>query len=118
MTSCLLFTIHLSLFTDYCLPLTVHLSAEAKRRSLMNIVWTKHAVERLKQWERTFGITREEVESVLRDPEQVVDGDLGVKIAQAKRRGGVLRIAFKEDEGGHRIVTVYWSSRVERYWKG
>jgi hypothetical protein len=84
----------------------------------MNIVWTKHAVERLKQWEKTIGITQEEAERVLRDPGQVVDGDLGVKIAQAKSRGGVLRVPFKEEEGGYRIITVYWSSRVERYWKG
>jgi len=84
----------------------------------MNIVWTKHAVERLKQWEKTIGITEEEAERVWRDPGQVVDGDLGVKIAQAKSRDGVLRIPFKEEEGGYRIITVYWSSRVERYWKG
>ncbi len=84
----------------------------------MKIAWTRHAEERQKAWEKVLGITREEVEDLLMDPQQVVPGDRDVFVAQGKRGRGLLRVPFIDAEGGRKIVTIYWSSKVEKYWKG
>jgi len=42
----------------------------------MRIVWTKHAEERQKEWERKKGITQLEVEDLLKKPEQIVSGHM------------------------------------------
>ena len=84
----------------------------------MKIVWTRHAEERQEAWEKVLGITRVEVEDLLMDPQQVVPGDRDVFVAQGKRGRGLLRVPFIEAEGGRKIVTIYWSSKVEKYWKG
>lgn len=82
------------------------------------IVWTRHAEERQQEWQRKLGITRHEVEEIVKNPEQVVPGDRAVLVAQARREGGLLRVPFVEGEAQRKILTVYWTSRVERYWKG
>jgi len=84
----------------------------------MRIVWTRHAQERQQEWEKKRGVTRQEVEDVLKDPEQIVPGDRDVLVAQAKRGEGLLRVPFVELEGKRRVLTVYWTSRVEKYWRG
>lgn len=38
-------------------------------------------------------------------------------VAQARIRKGLLRVPFVEIEGKRKILTVYWTSKVERYWK-
>ena len=81
------------------------------------IAWTKHAEDRLNEWQRTLGITREEVEQVLADPEQVVPGDGEVLVAQARRGLGLLRVPFLSVEARKRVLTVYWTSKVEKYWR-
>jgi len=40
-----------------------------------------------------------------------------VLVAQAKTRNGLLRVPFVEIEGNRKVLTVYWTSKVERYWK-
>ena len=52
----------------------------------MEIIWTKHAEDRQKQWER-------------------------------KTRDGLLRAPFIEIEGKRKILTLYWTSKVGKYWK-
>lgn len=47
----------------------------------MDIVWTQHAEERQQQWEQRLGITREEVEAVVIQPEQVISDSSGVLVA-------------------------------------
>ena len=42
----------------------------------MAVIWTRHAQERQREWQRSRGITRE-VERLVSAPEQVVPGDLG-----------------------------------------
>lgn len=84
----------------------------------MKIVWTKHAEERQQEWQRTLGITRQEVEELVKNPAQVVPGDRAVLIAQVRRGNGLLRVAFVEGKGNRTVLTVYWTSRIERYWKG
>ena len=83
----------------------------------MKIIWTRHAEERQEEWRKKLGITRQEVEDLLRDPEQVVPGDLEALVAQARRGNGLLRVPFVEAEGRRKILTVYWTSKVEKYWR-
>ncbi|NWF91909.1 MAG: hypothetical protein HXY46_03260 [Syntrophaceae bacterium] len=55
----------------------------------MKLVWTKHTEERQKEWERKKGITRLEVEDLLKKPEQMVPGDMDVLIAQVRKHRGI-----------------------------
>ncbi len=82
----------------------------------MQIFWTKHAEERQKQWQTKLGITREEVENILRKPEQVVEENQ-VLVAQCKRGNGLLRVVFVEIGDIYRIITLYWTNQVKRYWQ-
>lgn len=83
----------------------------------MRVVWSSHAEQRQKAWERTLGITRQEVEQLVLAPEQIVAGAAGVSVAQMKRGKGLLRAPFVEAHGDRKIVTVYYTTRVERYWE-
>jgi len=83
----------------------------------VRIIWTRHAEERQEAWQKKLGITRQEVEDLLRNPEQVVPGDLEALVAQARRGNGLLRAPFVETERGRKILTVYWTSKVEKYWQ-
>lgn len=84
----------------------------------VKIIWTNHAQERQREWEEEVGVTRREVESVVSFPEQIVPGDREVQVAQSRPGNGLLRVPFIEGEDGRRVIIVYWTSRVERYWKG
>lgn len=83
----------------------------------MKAIWTRHAEDRQREWEKRLEITREEVENVIRSPEQIVPGDQTILVAQSRRGKGLLRVAFEEIEEGRKIVTLYWTSKVEKYWK-
>lgn len=83
----------------------------------MKIIWTRHAEGRQKEWEKRLGVTRQEVEDLVSHPEQIVPGDMDAFVAQARIRKGLLRAPFVETEGKRKILTVYWTSKVERYWK-
>lgn len=83
----------------------------------MKILWTKHAEDRQQEWEKKLGITRQEVENVVSNPKQIVPGDLGILIAQSKTRNGLLRSPFIEIGDDRKILTVYWTSKVGRYWR-
>ncbi len=52
------------------------------------------------------------------NPEQVVPGDREALVAQTRRGSGLLRVPFVEVEAGRKILTVYWTSRLEKYSKG
>jgi hypothetical protein len=84
----------------------------------MKIIWTRHAEQRQKDWEQRRGITRLEIERVILNPEQMVRGDLNVIIAQSRRGDGLLRIPCVEVQGGMKVLTVYWTSKVDKYWEG
>jgi hypothetical protein len=83
----------------------------------MKIVWTKHAEDRQKEWEKKLEITRQEVENMIRRPEQVVPGDQNTLVAQSRRGNGLLRVAFESTESDRKILTLYWTSKVQKYWK-
>jgi hypothetical protein len=82
----------------------------------MKVIWTKHAEERRKEWEKKTGITKQEVEHIVRVPGQIVPGDMNTLVAQSKNRNGLLRVPFVEINGDRKILTVYWTSKVEKYW--
>ena len=83
----------------------------------MDIIWTGHARDRQKEWHKKLGITEEEVEKLLKNPAQIVPGDRGVLVAQVRSGNGLLRVPFVNVEGNRKVVTIYWTSRVEKYWK-
>jgi hypothetical protein len=83
----------------------------------MHIEWTRHALERQKLWQLTHGITREDVEAVLMAPEQVVPGHGSTWVAQGRKAGRLLRVAFRREGDSIKVLTVYWTSRVGRYFK-
>jgi hypothetical protein len=51
------------------------------------------------------------------EPEQVVPGDLDALVAQTRRGEGLLRVPFVEMGNGRKILTVYWTSKVAKYWQ-
>ena len=83
----------------------------------MECLWTRHAEERQQEWQTKLGVTREQVEEVLRHPEQIVAGDQSALIAQSRRDDGLLRVPFLSVGEDRKILTVYWTSRIGRYWK-
>lgn len=76
-----------------------------------------HAEECQKLWEKTLGITKEEIEKVIINPDQIVPGDGEVLIVQSKRGNGLLRVPFINERNVIKVLTVYWTSKVEKYWK-
>jgi len=50
-------------------------------------------------------------------PEQIQLGDQGAFVAQSKKHDGLLRIPFIKIEGKRKILTIYWTSKIDRYWK-
>ena len=83
----------------------------------MKIIWTKHAENRQKEWDKKLGITRQKVEDLVQQPEQIVPGDMNVRVAQARTYNGLLRVPFVTVGEDKKILTVYWPSRVEKYWE-
>jgi len=83
----------------------------------MNVAWTEHAEHRLLEWSRRRGITREQVEDTVVTPAQIVPGHAGLYIAQSRMGPGLLRVPFFEVEDSRTIVTVYWTSQINRYWR-
>jgi hypothetical protein len=80
----------------------------------MECLWTKHAEERQQEWQTKLGVTREEVEEVLRYSGQIVAGDQSALIAQSRRDDGLLRVPFLSVGEDRKILTVYWTSRIGR----
>lgn len=83
----------------------------------MECLWTRPVEERQQEWQTKLGVTREEVEEVLRHPEQIVAGDQSALIAQSRRDDGPLRVPFLSVGEDRKILTVYWTSRIGSYWK-
>jgi len=83
----------------------------------VKVIWTRHAIERQQEWQAKPGITRAEVEEVVMNPAQIVPGDLEALVAQTRRGRGLLRVPFAQAGDDRKILTVYWTSKVEKYWK-
>lgn len=67
------------------------------------------------------GIGEEQVYETVRSPDQLVQGYRGRKIAQKKyRRKGkeyLLRAVLEEHFEETQVITVYITSKIDRYWK-
>lgn len=74
------------------------------------IVFTKHALERMKQ--RT--ITRDEVIEVLTISKERITDNLGHSIAQVDCNGKILRVFFVERDESIIVITAYKTSK-EKY---
>jgi len=55
------------------------------------------------------------VEDIVGNPEQVVPGDMNAFVAQKKVRSGLLRVPFIRIGEDRKILTLYWTSKIERY---
>jgi len=67
------------------------------------------------------GITREWIDNTVLNPEQVMSGYGGRKVAQSKimieGKEYLLRVVYQESEEKHTVVTAYLTSQISRYWK-
>ncbi len=76
------------------------------------IVFTRHALERMKQ----RGITQKEVEEALLDTSASEPAnDSETIVAQSLLCGRILRVHFRIVDGDRLVVTAYWTSKVRKY---
>ena len=84
----------------------------------MTIKYTKHAETSLR--ERKIG--KDVVEELLNNPQQILKGGGNNEIAQGifNRAGKdfLLRIVYKKEGRIIKVITTYWTSKVEKYWEG
>lgn len=73
------------------------------------IVFTMHALERMKQ----RGISRDEVIQALETSEETITDKLGHSIAQLQLNGKILRVFFVERDGNLIVITAYSSSKMK-----
>lgn len=76
----------------------------------MKLRITKHAEKRMEMYE----ISESLVKNAMENPNSVVEGHSGRKVAQKKLNGYVLRVIYEEEKGINVIVTVY-KAKSERY---
>jgi len=81
--------------------------------SLTRILYTHHALERIKQW----GILPENVTETLLFPEEVVVGHRGRFIAHKRYGNHIIRAVYEYDITLPVLITVYFP-RYERYFEG
>ena len=84
----------------------------------MEIQYTKHAEAILAE----RGITKDVVEELLSHPQQVIKGKGKEEIVQGvfERCGErfLLRVLYVKTSGTHKIITAYWTSKIDKYWEG
>ncbi len=66
---------------------------------------------------KKLGITKREVEDLISNPEQIIPGDMDILVAQRMTRNGLLRSPFIDGGVYRKIITVYWTSKIEKYWR-
>jgi Trk K+ transport system NAD-binding subunit len=75
------------------------------------VVFTLHAEDKLKLL-RKVGVTKEKILKIIENPERLVDGYYGRKIAQGLLSEDlILRVIYEESEGEIMVVTVYPGER-------
>ncbi|QTA38474.1 DUF4258 domain-containing protein [Thermosipho ferrireducens] len=72
--------------------------------------WTEHALENLK----SRGISKKLVEEILKNPDEIVTGKYGRTIYHKLIGNKLMRVITENNL----IITVYYTSRVTKYWKG
>jgi len=66
----------------------------------MKIILMRNARKRQKEWEKRLGITKEQVEEMLRNPEQIVTGYRGSFVAQSRWAGRAVACALHRNWRG------------------
>ncbi len=83
----------------------------------MTIYYTSHANKVLSK----RGIEEQKVEELLGSPPQIVEGKGETKIAQGiyhrNNKEFLLRVVYKEEGGIIKVITSYWTSKIEKYWE-
>jgi hypothetical protein len=82
------------------------------------IRFTTHALEEM----RRRGITQEQVKAVLANPGQILPGRNQRMIYQSKMELGsgkpyLLRVFVDERESPSLVITVYRTSKIQKYWR-
>lgn len=82
----------------------------------MTVRLTAHALEEM----RRRGISAEQLDETLKQPEQVVDAQKGRKVLQRRfEMDGttyLIRAIVEDDLGGTVVITAYRTSKIEKYW--
>lgn len=83
----------------------------------MNIQFKLHAEDRLVE----YSLDREQVISVVLEPEQVISKGDEPRIAQSRvvfnNKQYLLRVVFRDEGETRWIITVNKTSQVKRYWR-
>lgn len=60
---------------------------------------------------------KKDIEEIIKRPNQIVPGDGEDLIAQSKYKNGLMRVPFIEINGSRKILTLYHTSKIEKYWR-
>jgi hypothetical protein len=77
----------------------------------MRIIYTKHAEERLDM----RGISKKLIEKTLFDPDEVIQENEEIKIAQKVVKDKMVRVVFKEKAENLYIMIIAYLTTIERY---
>jgi len=86
----------------------------------MNIIFSEHAIFEINRRK----IKKEDIENIVQNPPQKLDGKNNRIIIQGKyldkdqNKEMLLRIICEDLEGSFYIITTYKTSKIDRYWKG
>ena len=86
----------------------------------MQIVFSDHAILEMKRRQ----ISRKEVEYLIRHPGQKTAGKRNRTVIQGRyhdqkyNKQMLLRIIGEELDGRFQVITVYKTSKIEKYWRG
>ena len=88
------------------------------RGERVKIHYTKHAEAILEERE----ISNETVEELIENPQQVIKGKAEKQIVQGIMQRAnqefLLRVVYVEVEGTIKVITAYWTSKIDKYWEG
>jgi len=77
----------------------------------MRVKFTKHALERMID----RSISRKEVFDTLNEPDSVTTDSYGNTIAQKVIDKFLVRVIYKPEKGVIRVITVYRTSKINKY---
>jgi len=78
----------------------------------MKIIIPDYAKERIKK----YNLTEELIKGALKNPDEIVEGYEGCKIAHKLLNEHLLRVIYLKVEDGVKVITVY-PAKKERYWR-
>ena len=76
----------------------------------MKIEYTEYAEMKIAKRE----LSKTQIENVLKNPDKILEGKYGRKIAQKIVEGCLMRVIFEEQGNVYKVITVYYS-KPERY---